>query len=465
MKRLLNRIVVFCCLIQIISLQAELSTETINKLIRRFGPLFRIHHTDESSPTSVDWMLAHASLNLRYNQRSKGVKKLLDRGQLSSQVVGNEPYNSYNEEGEYFLNLEGDKKILKKGPGYDANNFSQQDCYVNAVERENGNLVLQFWCFYAWQGSIVIAKGLDYFLRDIGYHEGDWEHVNIYLKKTDSNEIGYELSQVFFARHQQKKGDLVRVGSDQLELVNDAMEQDPEGTHPVAYVGKNSHGHYSHVTRINVDVDQTSDKGPQWKGWECGKYIGTLSNPQPGQDWIRFWGRWGSSVEASKLGVTYHGDSPETPFLYNAFMHQGAHKKPIEIEDQKGNQIKLHSAKRLRRTKRYSDYFTFNSPPKRIQLLEWELRKIKRDLDGNIVPDNQGNPVTEPLEDALTYEVWEKKRWIDDKKIFGPFKSKEAAHSPVKRVKNMYIANVKTLDGRDYNLPRDCVVVIRLVED
>lgn len=433
---------------------AELSVETITKLIKTFGPLFRIHHTDESSPASVDWMLAHSSLNLRYNDRSKSPVKLLDRGSLNSQLVGSAPYTTPNPEGEYYLNLEGDKQGLKKGPGYDAHNLSQQDCYVNAVERENGNVVLQFWCFYPWQGSIVIAKGLDYFLRDIGYHEGDWEHVNIYLKKSDEHEIGYEISQLFFARHQQKKGDLVK--RDDLELVNDAMQNDPNGTHPVVYVGKNSHGTYPYVTRLSSDVDQTSAKGPSWKGWEHGKYIGTLLHPQAGQEWINFWGRWGSSVEASKFGITYHGDSPESPFLYNAFMHQGAHKKPIEIEGQKNNLIALQKPKKLRKSKQYSRYFTFDSPPKRIRLLEWKMGRLKK--------DELGATSLEPVDENISYELWEKKRFFTDQKIADGFSGKEAKLTPVYRIKNLYIANVRK-DGKDFDQPDNLVVEIRIVED
>lgn len=447
------------------SLHAHLSIDTIQSLIATFGPLFKMHPTDESSPTSVKWMLDHSSLNVRFHDRSKGTKKILDRGSVTATIVGNAPYNEPNHEGDYFLNLEGNKKNLKKGPGYDADNFSRQDCYVNVVERENDNVVLQFWCFYAWQGSIVIAQGLDYFLRDIGYHEGDWEHVNIYLSKTDSTEIGYEISQIFFARHQQKKGDLVKKGSSLLKLVNNDLQEDKQGTHPVVYVAKNSHGVYPNVTRLSADVDQTSDDGPLWKSWEHGKYMGTLSNPQPEQEWIRYWGRWGSTVEATKFGITYHGDSPESPFLYGSFMHQGAHKKNIEIEGQKGNHIPLQSAKRLRKSKRYSDYFTFDALPKRIRILEWELRKIKKNDDGEIIRDAQGNRLTEPLDAPITYEVWEKKTFFNDKKIFGPFKSDQPQYSPPFRIKNMYIANLKHIDGRDYILVDDIVVVIKVVED
>lgn len=433
----------------------QLSVETINKLIKKFGPLFKIHHTDESSPASVHWMLSHSSLNFR-NKETGQTEQLVKVGALDERVAGSAPYNTLHHDGEYFLNLEGDKEELKKGPGYDKNNESQQDCYVNAVERQNGNVVLQFWCFYPWQGSIVIAKVLDLFLSNIGYHEGDWEHVNIYLTKTDADEIGYELSQVFFARHQQKKGDLVKKGSSLLKLVNDEMKEDVNGTHPIVYVGKNSHGTYPNVTRLSKDVDQTSDTGPSWKGWECGKYIGTLSNPQPGQEWINFWGRWGSTVEASLLSVSYHGDSPETPFLYNAFMHQGYHKKPIEIKGQKNNIISLHKPQSLRKSKRYSNYFTFDHPPKRINLLEWQIGKLKR--------DDQGNMHLEALQELITYEIWEKRRFLTDKKIADNFSGVEAKYTPVYAIKNLYIANVKR-DGKNLENGEDLGVVIRLVED
>jgi hypothetical protein len=388
---------------------AELSMNAIDKLIRKFGPLVRVHPDDESSPSSVSWMLENSSLNFRNNSGNRATKMLLEKGKVTSKIIGNEPYNRGNLDGEYFLNLDGDKNKLKKGMGYDANNFSNADCYVNVVERADGNITLQFWFFFAWQGPIKLRiPFVDTILKefDIGIHEGDWEHVNIHLKKNASQE--YEIYQVFFARHQQRKGDLIKKDDKNLVLVNDQLKPDKNGTHPVVYTALNSHATYPKVLFLSKDVDTTSDKGPLWKCWEHGVYIGTRERPTRGQEWINFVGRWGSSVEAEKIGVNYHGDSPETMTMYGAFLQQGKTIFPLEINDKseidgKPNFVEIAKesieTKKISRNKRFSEYFDLLVPQR--------INKVEFIID-------------HPKKHVITYNIYEKKTGLPDKFLFGP---------------------------------------------
>lgn len=434
MKKILVIVLLF---LQCSSLYAALSIQTINQLIKKFGPLVKLHPKDESSPTSVWWMLENSSLNFRENGGTRQTRMLLEKGNVTSKIIGNKPYNEGNSRGEYYLNLEGDKKILKKGQGYDTNNFSPADCYVNVVERDKDTVTLQFWFCFAWQGPIKLdIPFVDSFLKkfDIGIHEGDWEHVNIHLKKNGSNE--YELYQVFFGRHQQKKGDLLKKGDKDLTLVNDQLKPDKNGTHPVVYSALNSHATYPKVLYLSKDVDKTSDKGPSWKCWEHGVYIGTLEKPMPGQEWINFVGRWGASVEAEKIGVNYHGDSPETMTLYGAFLRQGNAKFPLEINDEKSKYVEIaHKSletRKLSRNKRFSDYFDL-LVPQRINRVELALDHPKK------YPN-------------LTYEIYEKKTLVPDKYLFGTLsgsKSEIVVWKHKGLLKNLYVANVTGLDPQD----------------
>ena len=135
--------------------------------------------------------------------------------------------------------------------------------------------------FYAYQGAPAGIGILDPLMKalDIGIHQGDWKPIDIHLKKQDEN---YMSDHVFYARHQQIKGNLVKAAD--IKKANDNMKEDKNATHPIVYVALNSHASYPKHNLISKDFDRTSSTGPLWPCWRNVKYVGTLDKPQPGQE-------------------------------------------------------------------------------------------------------------------------------------------------------------------------------------
>jgi hypothetical protein len=110
--------------------------------------------------------------------------------------------------------------------------------YYARITEDGGYIVIQYWLFYAMNDWRTTFAG-------VNDHEGDWEHVGIYLAPTDrENEPAdghvadgadcLSLAWVAFAAHDVQGPDLVRRPDDpDLTWI--------DGTHPVAHIGAGSH--------------------------------------------------------------------------------------------------------------------------------------------------------------------------------------------------------------------------------
>ena len=87
--------------------------------------------------------------------------------------------------------------------------YAYQDCSQDST-------VIMYWFFYGYQDTC--SPG-------VGNHDADWERVAVKI-------VDGKLQRVLYFQH---GGSYTRQGKD-LEVI--------DGTHPVAYVGKNSHGSY-----------------------------------------------------------------------------------------------------------------------------------------------------------------------------------------------------------------------------
>lgn len=85
-------------------------------------------------------------------------------------------------------------------------------------------IAIDYWVFYAMQSYCASQ------VIKVGYHAADWEHVTVLLRQDVHGE--YRLERVAFHQH----GGWYTRNRGEFEL--------HDGTHPVAYVGKNSHGMY-----------------------------------------------------------------------------------------------------------------------------------------------------------------------------------------------------------------------------
>jgi hypothetical protein len=409
------------------SLKAELSFNEKHSLLADFAPLLKMHKDDESSPTSIEWYVERCSLWFRQKHNDVFDKaEIIPAGHIRADdlyALRTQPVP--NDEQAYYL--QPYSKQVYKGEGY-SNKQAKGTCYGNVVEKENGDVVVQYLFFYAYQGSLagVHIPGLDTFfhLLDIGIHEGDWEHIDVHLKKTAN---GYQMETIFYGRHQENKGDLLPASA--VERVNDAGEVDANGTHPVVYVAKNSHANYPRVVNITGDFDRTADGGPVWKCWEHVVYLGTEDAPTEAMKMLMANIRWGSTIENSSHT---HGNSPTSPLDSSWFRRPGIDRAPIKMFDRKGTRLykpitvssdPLPSGNR----RRHSNYFTLQ-PPKRLQKLEWHIEH--------------------PQADQIVFDVWRRSTTLgvkrSDTKIFSGLKHGSQTLIP-DTMQDLYIANVRFL--------------------
>ncbi len=172
---------------------------------------------------------------------------------------------------------------------------------------EAGELDLQYWFFYPYNGTVDIDLFGHYINTGLGAHQGDWEHVTVRLaagwRSTPT------IKAVYYAAHANE-------GSWQTAP---PMNGD---THPVAYSAWDSHASYPttgvlhrHIKYdLGVLVDFTS-QGQQWgpsyydaasKSQVSVAQIASIDSDVyvPGDEniadapWIPFQGRWGATSDS-----------------------------------------------------------------------------------------------------------------------------------------------------------------------
>ena len=266
--------------------------------IQKFAPYIRLHPKDLSRPSGIEWFLERVALKQR---DGKAVKTILEKGKVTVNNLGIRDIN-------FFLDP-GKNKQTYKGPPF-VNGKCVAPCYANFVEDKNGAKI-QYIFFYPYQGPIQILPLINIPLKElkIGIHEGDWEHIDVYVKGKPAS---YQLEKVFYARHGKGKGDMVK--RKKLRLRNDQGGSNKKGTHPVVFSARNSHASYpKNIKFISSDLDVTSNKGKRWKTWEHIVWIGPWDNPNENQEWIQYKGRWGASKEKIIAGKKVYGSSPRGP--------------------------------------------------------------------------------------------------------------------------------------------------------
>lgn len=407
---------------------AQLTPTIKQALAEKYAPLLRLHKKEPSYPASVPWYLARVNLKKRDGDQTQ-----LISNNPTPQMLANLPDIARN----YFLVARNKKKTFKGMPP--KNGVATAPTYVNIVELDNGTIELQYMFFYPNQEQLPILPGLNKKIFNllkkvvptdkIGIHEADWEHLSVYLNKIGNSgnpDQDYKLYQIFYARHQQKQGDLRR--PDQVEFVDNNMKRSNRGTHPVVWVGKNSHAGYPKQVSLSTDVDITSLGGIEWPTWRNVQIVGPLDNPNPGMEWIKARKlRWGSTTAASKyiplLGkkIEYHGNSPTTPSSSGWYGVAGLEKRPI-----KKVILKTKSKKG-----RNSDYFNLEIPA-RFKNIEFVIHHRHAD--------------------QIKFDMYEYKyggALIKDKRIYkniiGPTTIKKVPSNNV--IKNAYLKNLKIPDS------------------
>jgi hypothetical protein len=120
--------------------------------------------------------------------------------------------------------------VTQRAKGVDATKLCNQDYSIIAnnkvpafyIAKQCGTntVVIRYWSFYAWQSTCTVILG-----AYKGHHAADWEGAMVLI-------VDGQMKRVAFPQH----GGWYSRNAGSFETVN--------GTHPVVYAGKNSHGSY-----------------------------------------------------------------------------------------------------------------------------------------------------------------------------------------------------------------------------
>ena len=261
---------------------------------------------DWTWPATVAWYLPQVRMRIHHNNCPD--HQMLDVGQVNSTNLLQQAHQRYvmkwyggcehespwqysdrswHDDDHYFLQA-GDDDAVHPGIG----NSAQWHAYFHAYPNSIGGISIQYWIFYAYNDFVGSAN-----------HEGDWEHINVRLNAS------HQIEGVWYAQH----GSTTLYSPGQISWY---------GSHPQVWVADGSHASY--VSEADCDyafseaVDNscwTSDSN-RWFTWGGGPNdsglhgaglinVGELPNgtthrPMPGQEWIRYSGRWGEKGNFDK---------------------------------------------------------------------------------------------------------------------------------------------------------------------
>ncbi|XP_019640456.1 PREDICTED: putative vacuolar protein sorting-associated protein TDA6 [Branchiostoma belcheri] len=157
-----------------------------------------------------------------------------------------------------------------------------------------------YWMFYPYNRGKRVCIGVRILgscvggYSTFGHHVGDWEHMKIRLENgqpisiyVSAHDFGGEYYWDAASQTYNKPGDIVRT----------------DGTHPVLYSAKGSHGLWSTPgTRtyksipINNKLQDETSAGTAWDTWKNVPF--TMHRPDGGYTgswtWLNFKGRWGN---------------------------------------------------------------------------------------------------------------------------------------------------------------------------
>lgn len=197
-----------------------LTLAQVEALIRRYGPLLRLHPEESYKMSSVEWFLGQASL-VRDD-------KVVPWDHTAAALPTGPPDDAHP----YWLTLPEAAR-----PGDQASATS----YVNVKPSADGlHTWLQFWFFFPYNGPGVghingllfdrIVHTDNVTLGEFGAHTGDWEHVSLGIENASSN-----LVAVYFSQH------------DGGQWVTEIESLERHGEQVVVYSSKNGHASYPHV--------------------------------------------------------------------------------------------------------------------------------------------------------------------------------------------------------------------------
>jgi hypothetical protein len=406
------------CYSNFLNSYSAIPQNTLDTLITTFAPELRFHKKEENYPSSVQWFTQRCALYKRENNKATIVlsRPIPDPNVLQKFPPKDYPH-SFNQINDFYLSPDSSDKTRAGEPL--VNNECKSPCYVHVQDTKNGNVVIQYIFFYPYQGYTVGLELLGKSLLNIGYHEGDWEHIDVHLRKTTEpgNQLGYTLYQVHYAAHGNKPhGKLLFAKDVPLSLE----------THPIAWVAK--FGHANHEKDVNFDsatLDQTSNDGIKWKCWQCPIInIGDIDKPATGQEWIQFGGRWGATKEVTDKKITTKvANSPQGPGISSPWWRYA----PTQYD-------KIMDINVSTKSGQASNYFDLKGKiPTRVRTLRWTINS--------------------PQAADIAFSVHEHRMLNKNRKnVYGPIQN-NAVTNISQYNKGLYIADIKTKSGQSVTQP------------
>ena len=297
------------------------------ELANRFAPLLYMPNLitrlqadyiagDWTWPATVDWYLPQVRMRIHHNNCSD--HQLLDFGQVTATNLLQQAHKRYtlgwlgcshvdpyqysdrdfNPDDHYFLQA-GDDDAVHPGLGY----TSQWKAYAHSYRNNLGGVTIQYWLFYAYNDGFSLQN-----------HEADWEHVDVKL------DASYNPVTVYLSFHR----DLNPYAPGDMTWY---------GTHPQVWVADGSHANFRSEGACNSTLREAggtvagvviyescwTNLNQRWFTWAGGRGydygiqgaglvdLGEKSYPTPGQEWIRYSGRWGEK------GQTDDTSGPQGP--------------------------------------------------------------------------------------------------------------------------------------------------------
>jgi len=318
------------------------SQAEVEQLIQTFGPVMRLHPTEQyvmddpsyllnSSKTMLEWGLVHHEED--YDRFSlEGVQRAPVASEAAlAGVLEKARQDPRAAQRDFRCWLRIDKSLL-------AGSQSRAKALVSVWQAPDGaRLDLQFWFFdpFNGPGKFRVSYGKVYrdhaVLDTCGRHYGDWEHVTLRLARiVGGSPLPWRLEDVYLSRHSISKwmGGLAGLRF--------------SGRHPVIYIARDSHAHYAsagtHYYRrvwskdfwigtTAVDLEDWTGDGRQIDTFEPGQYR-IISSNIPGWKitppaWYgcgMAWGQYEKLIYSYRHIYTYKeiGGGPSGPAQHGA---------------------------------------------------------------------------------------------------------------------------------------------------
>jgi hypothetical protein len=289
--------------------------ETLLALANRFAPIIFYAPDEPNLPVSVDRYVQNSELWF-YSEDCNPTRAKI--GRLTDALGSDKAVPSCRADNE-MVAAAGTRSLLKKTTFY-LSNVPEGDrrgssdtklwaTYCHAYRNDIGGLTLQYWRFYAYNTGYFIGLRLD-----AASHGGDWEAIHVVLGPGET----FSPVQIRLLGHTQITTTPWR------DVIT-------TGGHPMVLAEKGSHTSQL-ATRRDLSKRRNFIEHETWSGgavrWPDGRrsdsgllmLLGQKTCPEPGMQWLRYSGLWGTREQSGVLAYYRSG------YWGPAFNETGMHK-------------------------------------------------------------------------------------------------------------------------------------------